>query len=86
MSALMGCQLPAVTQIERRDIIGHSSWHRDFCEAHATPVLKTGRAARNLVVPDSTNSPAPCLVVRQIPGSAISLRLGNSLNDPPSIF
>jgi hypothetical protein len=38
------CVRPAVIQIECRDSIGHPFWNRDFCEAHAKPVLeKAGR-------------------------------------------
>jgi hypothetical protein len=39
-----GCQQRAVIQIECRDSIGYPFWNRDFCEAHAKPVIeKAGR-------------------------------------------
>ena len=34
------CQHRAAIQIECRDSIGHPFWNRDFCEAHAKPVLE----------------------------------------------
>jgi len=36
----LGCKRNAVIQIECRDSIGHPFWNRDFCEAHANPVLE----------------------------------------------
>lgn len=39
------CQLVAVIQIECRDCIRHPLWNRDFCDAHAAPVLEKSRGA-----------------------------------------
>jgi hypothetical protein len=35
-----GCWHRAAIQIECRDSIGHPFWNRDFCVAHAKPILE----------------------------------------------
>jgi hypothetical protein len=35
-----GCQQRAAIQVECRDTIGHPFWNRDYCEAHAKPVIE----------------------------------------------
>jgi hypothetical protein len=45
-----GCRQSAVIQIECRDTIGHPFWNRDYCEAHAKPVIEK---AERLKIPVS---------------------------------
>jgi hypothetical protein len=50
MPAQERLQFPAVIQIECRDSIGHPFRNRDFCEAHAKPVIEK---AERLKIPMS---------------------------------
>jgi hypothetical protein len=45
-----GCPHRAVIQIECRDDAGHPFWNRDYCEAHAKPVIEK---AERLKIPMS---------------------------------
>jgi hypothetical protein len=45
-----GCQQRTAIPIECRDSIGHPFWNRDFCEAHAKPLLAK---AQRLKIPRS---------------------------------
>jgi len=38
------CDHRATTGIECRDKIGHPIWRKDFCEAHAKPIIEIAQA------------------------------------------
>jgi hypothetical protein len=50
LSSKQGCQQRAAIQVECRDNIGHPFWNRDYCEAHAKPVIEK---AERLKIPVS---------------------------------
>jgi hypothetical protein len=56
------CKRNAVIQIECRDSIGHPFWNRDFCEAHAKPILEKAERLKIPVSCPDYRTPLSCPV------------------------